>query len=302
MTVYEPLSPASLDTAVAFMREANPFAQLTWGWDTGRFVDWRWGSNMAHETERPGWFSDHCTVVVESGAIRALVISEDGGDDLCILTTDPDQTMVSRILADVIEERRMLARQLSFEAATRSEWLRDVFDSAGLLEQQGVGHEWEYDLTSHLPGAAAPPGFTISSLAEAEPGDHDGIADCIAAAFGTTRDLRATLSSIEVNPLFKAELSVFVRSPDGRIAAYCRGTVDPHTGVSGIDPVCTHPDFQRLGLGRAVVTRCFEEQRNLGGNAAYIGSAPEPAPATRLYQSLGPRDRIDMSAWTLPER
>lgn len=301
MTTYEPLTAASLDAAVAFMREANPFAQLTWGWDTGRFIDWRWGSNAAHEAERPGWFSDHCTTVVESGRIRALVISEDGGDELCVLTTGPEPAIVSRILSDVIEERRTLARPLSLEAATRSDWLREVFVDAGLTEERGAGHEWEYDLTTDLPATDTPAGFTLTSLADKQAGDFDRIADCVGAAFGTTHDVRGTLVSIESNPLFRPELSVFVRSPDGRVAAYCRGTVDPGNGVSGIDPVCTHPDFQRLGLGKAVVAQCFAQQRRLGGNAAYIGSAPEPAPGTKLYQSLEPRDRIDMSEWTLPQ-
>lgn len=30
-----------LDEAVQFIRSANPFAQQTWGWDAGRFVDCR---------------------------------------------------------------------------------------------------------------------------------------------------------------------------------------------------------------------------------------------------------------------
>ena len=69
-------------------------------------------------------------------------------------------------------------------------------------------------------------------------------------------------------------------------------------GVCGIDPVCTHPDFQRLGLGRAVVQRCFANQRAVGGQFSYIGSQPEPAPGTFLYRSLGPKSRTVSSAWT----
>ena len=32
----EGLTGEDLDAVVAFFREANPFAQRTWGWDTGR--------------------------------------------------------------------------------------------------------------------------------------------------------------------------------------------------------------------------------------------------------------------------
>jgi len=41
--VDEPLNLANLPQVVDFFRAANPFAQKTWGWDTGRFVDWHWG-------------------------------------------------------------------------------------------------------------------------------------------------------------------------------------------------------------------------------------------------------------------
>ena len=92
---------------------------------------------------------------------------------------------------------------------------------------------------------------------------------------------------------------VIARSPEGRIAAYCRGTVDPDSGVCGIDPVVCHPDFQRMGLSKALVHTCFRTQRALGGRFSYIGSAPEPAPGTYLYRSLGPSSRTATRTWSL---
>lgn len=300
MTELRALTTDSIDDVVAFMREANPFAERTWGWDTGRFVDWRWGGNTAREAAQPGWFSRHGRFVASAGEIQALVISEYGDTDLCIITKQAEHELVAAILSAVIDERRQEERSLSLEAATRSEWLREVFIEEGLDEHTGVSHEWEFDLTTDLEPSAPPAGFEMSSLADARPGDREGIADCISAAFGTSHDVAHGLRSIEANPLFRPELSVYVRSPDGRVAAYCRGSADPGNGVCGIDPVCTHPDFQRLGLARTVVLRCFEQQRGLGGESAFIGSAPEPAPGNRLYRALGPRQRIDMSSWTLP--
>ena len=127
---------------------------------------------------------------------------------------------------------------------------------------------------------------------------YAGISDCFAKAFGREADGVPALLSLEENPMFRPELSVFARSPEGTIAAYCRGTADADNGVCGIDPVCTHPDFQRLGLGKAVVQRCFANQRALGGRFSYIGSRPEPAPGTFLYRSLGPKGRTVTSTWT----
>jgi len=83
------------------------------------------------------------------------------------------------------------------------------------------------------------------------------------------------------------------------VAAYCRGTVDPDSGVCGIEPVCTHPDYRRLCMGKAVVQACMATQRSLGGRFAHIGLAAEPAPGTYLYGSLGPVDRIDGCRWSI---
>jgi hypothetical protein len=47
------LSNDNLDEVTTFIRRSNPFAQKTWGWDTGRFMDWRYGFNTARNIETP---------------------------------------------------------------------------------------------------------------------------------------------------------------------------------------------------------------------------------------------------------
>lgn len=49
----EPLSDATLAEVVEFVHRSNPFAQKTWGWDSGRFMDWRWGTNTRRGVESP---------------------------------------------------------------------------------------------------------------------------------------------------------------------------------------------------------------------------------------------------------
>ena len=105
--------------------------------------------------------------------------------------------------------------------------------------------------------------------------DYPEIARCLEGAFGGEGDRIAVLRSLARNPRYRPELNVVARSADGRIASYCRGTVDADSGVGSIDPVATHPDFQGNGLGRAVVLACFAAQARLGGTEIYIGSGPK---------------------------
>lgn len=294
----EPFVDENLDEIVQFVRDASPFSQATWGWDTGRFVDWRWGGNTVREAADPGWFSRAARVFRDDGAIRALTVREYGDDAACIITPDEDPDAVRHVLDWLTTDEKSGEAGLVFEISDQAEWLRELFADAGLSEKPATGHEWEYNLSRMPDESRVPDGFTIEGLGTNRADDHAGIAACIGAAFDIDRDLTVTLRSIEGNPLFRPELSVFARSPEGVVAAYCRGTVDPENGVCGIDPICTHPDYQKLGLGRAVVEECFRRQRALGGRFSYIGSAPEPAPGTYLYRSLGPSKVTVSCEWS----
>lgn len=299
--ISEPFSNEQLDEIIQFVRDANPFSQKTWGWETGRFIDWRWGGNTVREAAAPGWFSHAARVFRDGDTIQALTVREYGDDATAVITKGEDAAAVEHALEWLQADSGARELGLSFEISDSAEWLRSIFTAAGFNETLCTGHEWEYNLSEVGPASALPDGFTIESLGEDRAGDYAGIAACMGAAFNIDRDLRPALLSLEDSPFFRPELSVFARSPEGIVAAYCRGTVDPVNGICGIDPICTHPDFQKLGLGRAVVETCFHRQRDLGGRFSYIGSAPEPAPGTFLYRSLGPSHVTVCSEWSLAQ-
>ncbi len=298
--IEEPLTDDNLAEVLAFVRASNPTAQQTWGWDGGRFVDWRWGSNTKAEAANPGWFAEHGRVFRSGGEVVALALAEYGGDEVCILTTTPDRDAVGSVITVLDDRRSDGGTGLRLTASASATWLLPVFEQFGFVETPRTAIEWEYHLADVPDTSKLPEGFTVEALSDERSDDYAGIAECIKRAFNSEHDVKATLVSLEANPMFKPELSVFIRSPEGRVAAYCRGTVDPVNGVSAIDPVCTHPEFGRMGLGKAVVQECFRTQRDLGGRFSYIGSDPEPAPSTNLYQSLGPSSRNDFSTWSRP--
>ena len=296
----EPLTDETLGEVVAFIRRSNPFAQKALGWDTGRFMDFRWADNAVRAAADPGWFGRHCRVFRAGDVIRAVAVGEDGGDAESIITSGEDSVAVDHVLPRLIERHRERGAGLSFQVSDAEKWLRDIFVAAGLTEEKVTGHEWEYDLAVVAEPAPVATGFTIETLdgAADRAAIYTGISECFGKAFGREADGVPALLSLEQNPMFRPELSVVARSPEGTVVAYCRGTADSDNGVCGIDPVCTHPEFQRLGLASAVVQRCFANQRALGGRFSYIGSLPEPAPGTFLYRSLGPKSRTVASTWT----
>ncbi len=293
----EALTDETLDEVIQFIRDSNPASQHTWGWDTGRFVDWRWGSNIIRADGDPAWFGKACRIFSDGPRIRAVSVAEYGADAECILTRGEDPGVVAYVLGLLIDRHRARGIEIGLEFANSAEWLREICREAGLSENKETGCEWEYDLGTVDTDVSLPDGFTMDSLGDSPDTDRRAIAECIELAFNTPRDLEGVLRNIESNPIFRPELSVFVRGPGGAVAAYCRGTVDPVNGVCGIDPICTHPDYQKLGLGKAVVRMTFARQRELGGKFTYIGSAPPPAPGTFLYRSLGPSELTIACEW-----
>jgi GNAT superfamily N-acetyltransferase len=290
----EPLTDTNLPEVVQFFRDSNPFAQLTWGWDTGRFIDWRWSTNAVFDAAAPGWFSEHCRVFRRGPDIRAVSVAEYGTEDTCIITESQDPASVQQALGWLLEHR---GRPVRFECSEEAAWLGSIFSGAGFVQTLGTAYEWEYDLHRAWDPPPPPTGFVVRTAAAH---DYPGINQCIKRAFGSDFDFEPGLHSLASNPFFLPGLSLVAVAPDGRIAAYCHGTVDPDNGVAGIDPICTDPDFQRMGLGRAVVIACFRGQARLGGQFSYIGSATEPAPGVGLYQMLGPSRRITFGSWSSP--
>lgn len=289
----EPLTDDVLAEAVAFVKAANPFAKHTWGWDAGRFVDFRWGGNILREAEQPGFFARNATVVRRDGDIVALVLAETGDDDHCILTAGEDPDLLGWALDDLIERRD--GDGIVLLPADDAVWVHEVIARRGFTKGEVAGLEWGYDLDD-VPEPVEPAGYVVEAIRGPE--DYPGVDRCLAGAFGGDRDRTAVLASLATNPMYERELSVVARAPDGDIAAYCKGEVDPDTGVAGIDPVATHPDHQRRGLGRAVVLACFAEQRRRGGTISFIGSGPEDSAGSQLYRQLNPVSIATHSIWS----
>ncbi len=293
---FLPLTDDRLDEAIGFLRSANPFSQHMWGWDTGRFIDFRWGNNILRTDTEPDFFARHGCVAHCDGAIAALVLSEVGRDDCCILTAVPDSPLLASALGWLESHRQ--GERLTLYPSDEATWIHEVLSEAGFERGEVAGIEWGYDLTAVEPEGSHPDGFAIEPVSHDGDADYAGIDLCLEGAFGGERDRVRVLRSLATNPLFRPELSIVARAHDGRIAAYCRGTVDPDTGVAGIDPVATHPDFQGRGLGTALVRACFTAQAEFGGTMSYIGSAPEGSAGSRLYRRLRPASITSHSEWT----
>jgi mycothiol synthase len=96
-------------------------------------------------------------------------------------------------------------------------------------------------------------------------------------------------------PLYNRDLDIVAVAADGELAAFCTVWVDSVTRTAVFEPVGTHPNHQRRGLGKAVMSEGLRRAGALGATLASVSSYSDGAHA--LYNSMGFTDFDLLEPW-----
>lgn len=91
--------------------------------------------------------------------------------------------------------------------------------------------------------------------------------------------------NIQRIPLYRRDLDIVAAAPDGELAAFCTVWFDDVTRTAVFEPVGTHPEHQKRGLGKAVMSEGLRRAQLLGATVATVSSYSTGAHA--LYHSMG---------------
>ncbi|MDP9483506.1 MAG: GNAT family N-acetyltransferase [Chloroflexota bacterium] len=144
-----------------------------------------------------------------------------------------------------------------------------------------VGHLGRLDLGSaELPG-----GYALTTVAT----DADIAARVTAgrAAFQGSTMTVEKYRFCRATPLYRPALDTLITAPDGSVAAFALAWLDPLTLAVELEPVGTHPDHQRRGLGSAVCRAALRVARAMGGQQVLVAADGGNPAAHGLYASLG---------------
>jgi mycothiol synthase len=169
-----------------------------------------------------------------------------------------------------------------------------------LLRRHGFSQEdwfvphYERPLASPIDPPALPEGFTIRHVAgEGEVEDYVALHR---AAFGTeVMTAEARLRSMR-EPTYEPELDLVAVAPGGELAAFVVGWIDheeqARSGrrVGWTDPVGTRPQYQRLGLARALLNEACRRLQERGIEVAATGTGSWNAPMLALAEATGYRE------------
>jgi predicted N-acetyltransferase YhbS len=140
-----------------------------------------------------------------------------------------------------------------------------------------------------LPEPELPDGYSLRTV---QPEDFASRAAAHRSAFQPSRFRDDVYEFVRATPPYRADLDCVAVAPDGSVAAYTLAWLDEENQLGQFEPVGTHADHQRRGLGRAVNLFALHRLREQGATLGLVecrGDAAYPVPA-KLYESVGFRE------------
>jgi len=89
------------------------------------------------------------------------------------------------------------------------------------------------------------------------------------------------------SPVYSSSIDLVTVAPEGNFASFCIAWSDPVNHIGLFEPVGTHPNFQSLGLGKAVVTEGLRQLQICGMRRAAVCVKDSNHDALGLYQAVG---------------
>src|SRR5581483_4451241 len=126
-------------------------------------------------------------------------------------------------------------------------------------------------------------------LRTVEPGDLTARIDLHRTVWAPSRVTAESFADVQRAWPYRPDFDCIVEAPDGRLAASCLAWLDPANAAGELEPVGTHPDHRRRGVGSLVCRYALRRLREEGATRAVVYGDVDPANRgpKALYESIG---------------
>jgi predicted N-acetyltransferase YhbS len=154
-----------------------------------------------------------------------------------------------------------------------------------------VGQELEL---GDVPDSDLPPGFELRTMADEC--DVEKRREIFGRAFDHPDPKewpsRFAYEELMRAPDYEPENDLFIKAPGGTYAACCIIWYDDTNRIGHMEPVGTHPEYRKLGLGRAIVYEALRRLKALGAETVPMDGGHEP-----FYEAIGFRTVRRWTRW-----
>jgi mycothiol synthase len=211
-------------------------------------------------------------------------------DDFNNLHWELDSQYTDRIGGEIVAWGESCIRKngsANLDASSREDRLEGI----AFLKQHGF-HQLEdttvamtRPLSEPIPEPELPRDFVIRPIKGKE--EAEAVATMHRAAFGTQYMTTENRLIIMNTSGYDPTLDLLAIAPDGNIAAYCSCSVNDQTRIGMTDPVATHPNYQRMGLARALILTGMKLLKKRGMASAHLGTSGENIAMQKTAESVG---------------
>lgn len=224
-------------------------------------------------------------------AIIGLSYTRPSGD--CWLSVHPNYTSATRKMLSWMQNRvKEMKRNESEQVRMRivadddDKELILLLSDLGFRKGEIEGDKQIRPIKASVPTYTLPEGYTIrNTVIEKDFLKYRAVQKTV---FPHIKSMSLELLQLYSSASFyHEELDIVAIDPNGDFAAFCTARIDPVSRIAELEPVGTHPDHRRLGLGKAVICESLKRLETYRPSAVVIlGAAPTDG-ARRLYDSVG---------------
>jgi GNAT superfamily N-acetyltransferase len=180
-------------------------------------------------------------------------------------------------------------RELIAWVSADDDLMKSLFAEHGYVRSKFLAeHMRRRFFTTSLPAPVSPAGYTVRALGdEVELPARSWLSWKAFHPDEPDEDYQGWewYRNVQRVPLYRRDLDIVAVAPDGELAAFCTVWFDDVTHTAVFEPVGTHPEHQKRGLGKAVMAEGLRRAEKLGATLATVSSYGKAAHA--LYESMG---------------
>jgi ribosomal protein S18 acetylase RimI-like enzyme len=162
----------------------------------------------------------------------------------------------------------------------------DVLRMRGFVPDGRRLTQWQWRAVATRPATPTlPDGYHIRGLRS--PDEFEARVALHRAAFPASRLNLAKYERLLSVPHYRLDDDLVIEAPDGSLAAFALAWYDGEGRVGELEPVGTHPDHQRRGLSRAIVSAAVTRLIDRGAAVVQVYSDRSEAAPESLYAAVG---------------